>query len=161
MEQHWPLHDSFHLAPSLHGPVHTACTSRLAPLPLPSTAPSTMHLPSRLAPLHLPSRSPPFPSTALSTPMHLQSRSPPFLPHPVSRPFPSMHLPSRSPPFLPQPRPHPRASRLAPLSFLLPSTAPSTPTLRLTKLALSRSSAALATKREPKHRRFGKNHRRH
>ena len=89
--------------------------------------------------------------------------------------FPSIHpstpmrLPSRSPPFLSQPRPHPRASRLVSLSFhpSFPSPAhlpyrappssihspvhahlPST-----TTLALSRSSAALATKREPKHRR--------
>ena len=66
------------------------CTSRLAPLHLPSPAPCA----SRLAPLHLPSPAP-------SPPMHLPSRSPPSsLPGPVllhiHLPSPTTHALSRS-----------------------------------------------------------------
>ena len=72
-----------------------------------------------------------------------------------------MRLLSRS--LLPQPRPHPRTSRLAPLHLPAPSVSlpslpspPSSlpkPSHPCPRQRLSRSSAALATKREPKHRR--------
>ena len=105
--------EAFHLAPSLHRPVHTH-----AP-PLPSTAPPCTSRPS-----------------CLPCPVH--THAPPVsrlsLPHPcssVSRPFLSTAVHTHAPPvsrpyiFPPPPRPHPCTSRLSPLP--LPSTAPSTP----------------------------------
>ena len=145
---------SLHL-PSQPVPTHA---SRLAPLHLPPSSPAS---PAPSPTMRLPSRSPP--SSPSPPPTHVPSRSPPS-----SQPSPV--LPSRSPPSsLPSPVPTPPcASRLAPPTHAPPVSLPSLPSppsslpnpvhlyIHLpstTTHALSRSSAALATKREPKHRR--------